>query len=580
MLPDVLGVDAPRRTLEDPYGSLEHSMDLDQRTIDGRLEFFKQLIEEDPSLRAEFESSRGEFSRAGPLETVPAARDLAARRHLEWFLLERPSAHLGSLPIATLVERCAERSSSLDPDEVRCFLGSHASLFEVTRVRSGEGLWLRDLAGQGEYPAHESEASRLLEPGDLIAGRIFPIRTSLHHISRAASFFRSPMLREALRNDLQRAREGRRGVLRLSQSEIERMFFSPMARSMSSDPVGEAGRFLLDAGVEPEDVEAILQELADEPYAAEIILPGAQDVLAAILDRLAFETAIDLDQARRILILAWAELAREGPGTGPLLRPGSVRESSTRRDPDTRDVVEIVAEFDRKRESGEPLERIFTELENKLALEDLPAENDEEDTPAPDFPGVVGAMIEEFLWETSFEHGGRQDSELARLRSFGRFAAGVGVFENLHANDILTYTCYWLPESDELPNADAARSLLGALQRFCSWAEEKHAVRLHTEFKGMLRSLQSTLPRVIEANRRRTRESDRAQGELFECLAIATDARSRLRDRQGREHEVEIDPLLATWLRPKDRVRGRRLGDGRMAVYCCYPPESEGLTGV
>ena len=111
-------------------------MDLDQRTIDGRLELFKQLVEEDPSLRAEFESSRGEFFRAGPLETELAARDLAARRHLEWFLLERPSAHLASLPIVTLVERCAERAPPLDPDEVRCFLASHASVFAVTPWRA------------------------------------------------------------------------------------------------------------------------------------------------------------------------------------------------------------------------------------------------------------------------------------------------------------------------------------------------------------------------------------------------------------------------------------------------------------
>src|SRR6185369_13207547 len=94
-------------------------------------------------------------------------------------------------------------------------------------------------------------------------------------------------------------------------------------------------------------------------------------------------------------------------------------------------VARAVAEFERKRKAGAPLEAAFQELERDLDLADPTSANDEEEAPVPDFPGVVGAMIEEFLWETR----GDGDPGLERLRSLGRHAADIGVFENLRGRD-------------------------------------------------------------------------------------------------------------------------------------------------
>lgn len=542
--------------------------------IERTLDALRALIREEVELSAEFElSARQFFPRdSGAKEAMRSPQ--ASRRHLEWFLLERESAHLGAIPIGGLIARAQEAGVEIGPQEALSLQGSFVSVFEVTGVERGQGLWLSDLAGAGEYPVHEPHGSIVLSKGDLIAGRIFPLEDALFYLSSAAAFFRNDELLHAVRRDLERARQGRRGVMRLAQTEIESMFFSNTSGG-DTDAVGEARRLLLEGGVDREDVETILADLAAGPPPDDPLIYHADDPLGAVLDRLAFETSLDLDVVRRSLVAAWAEIERKGPGVGPSLTPSRPAEMSR-----ANDVADVLAEFERRRQNGMPVAPLLDELEQRLALDEIPDGTSEEDTPAPDFPGVVGAMVEEFLWETSAEHGAGVRDELEILQSFGHFAADIGVFENLRAKDLLAYTCYWLPESDRLENADETRRLLSALDRFCTWVEAHHELPLHSEFKETLHSLQSSLPRVTEANRRRTRDADRSQGELFEFTGVPSDEdrEARLRDREGREHAARIDPLLAVWLRPGDRLRGRRQSDGQLAVYCCYPPESRGLS--
>lgn len=550
----------------------------DPDTIERGLDAFRDMLHDDPLLRAELAgSARQFFAGALPPEDA-AARALADRRHMEWFLLERESPHLGAIPIEVLLERSERSASGVPPEEVQSLQRSFASVFEVTGVERGQGVWLSDLASMGEYPAHEPHGSAVLTQGDVIVGRIFPIGDSLYYVSAAAAFFRNAELRSAVRRDLERAREGRRGSLRLAQNEIESMFFA-RPRVAATDAVEDARRLLLDGGVDAEEIDFILSEFAGTPPPATPLPYGAEDPLGSLLDRLAFETPLDLDAVRPVLIAAWwqlhrEEIARDARKGGSETRAPDVIPSATD------DVAEVLAEFERRRKNGAPVEPLLRELEQRLALDDGTDSAGEEETAAPDFPGVVGAMIDEFLWESGLEFGEKACAELTILRSFGRFASDIGVFENLRTHDLLRFTCHALPESGELDTADSARELLTALGRFCAWVEEKHEIPLHSEFKDTLRSLQSSLPRIIEANRRRTRVTDPAQGELLEYIAPPTEEGSPalVRDREGREHAVAIDPLLTTWLRPGDRMRGRVQSEGPLAVYCCYPPESRALS--
>ena len=120
----------------------------------------------------------------GPLLT---ARECSAlRRHFEWFLLERHSPALFGTPI----ERWADRWRAIATPELarfeRALQASFSGVFAVTDVRPGEGVWLRDIAGFGGYPLVEPEGAKVLEPDDLIVGRLFPLEGQLCLASPAA----------------------------------------------------------------------------------------------------------------------------------------------------------------------------------------------------------------------------------------------------------------------------------------------------------------------------------------------------------------------------------------------------------
>lgn len=543
-----------------------------EHPIDRAFAAIERLIDNDAALaplRDELSRSATSF---GSEPTELAARHLWRRRLLEWFVLERPSDRLRVPPLDELLELARARGER-DPqarailDAAPALRGSLAGLFEVSGVEPERGMWISDLGARGEYPVSEPSVTAFFHVGDLIAGRTFPLEEGAWHLSRAAAFFRSAQLRDALRSDIERARAQRRGAVRISQLELERMFFGRERRT-PKDAVGEARALLLAGGVERETVDEILAALAQAPFDRARIVHGVDDHLSEVLDRLAFDTSIDLDQARRALVHAWEELATRGPGKGAVV---------PRTKAPTSDVSRALADFEDARKRGVSLERAFQDLEADLDLADEPGEDDlDAVAPAPDFPGVVGAIVDEFLWERENVEGTPTTAAEESLRLLSRFAAPIGVFENFGERDLLAYTCHWLPESGALTSADAALAHLGALSSFCRWAEETQAVPLHSAFKSVLQGLANSLPRIVEANLRRTREADPASGELYECLEIDR-SRMRVRNRGGDELEVEVDPELSRWLRPGDHLRARVHDDGKAAVYCCYPPEARAL---
>jgi hypothetical protein len=540
-----------------------------EHPIDAAFRACIPAIERDGLLADELAAAVGEFG-AGPPEGERDS-DLWRRRLLEWFVLERVGDALRAPPLDELLAAAEEAGLEDLTAQAASLRGSLASVFCVTGVEPERGLWLRDLAARGEYPVSEPDAAEYFQNGDLIAGRIFPLEDGSWHVSRAAAFFRNGDLTRAVEQDLERARAGRRGPLRISQLELERMFYADASRA-PSDPVGDLRALLVAAGLERDEIERLVERLAATPFDGAQVLPGGDAMLGDVLDRLAFDTSADLDEARRLLILAWGALATRTPGIGRELRPAPARAARAT----APDVPRAVAEFERRRAEGAPLERAFQDLEAELGLE--PGDSEEEPGPAPDFPGVVGAVVEEYLWELrDVRH--ESASAHAGLRLFGRFAQDIGVFENLGLRELRAYTCHWLPENGGLESADAAREHLAIFGRFLRWVEETQGLELHATFKQDLRGLESSLPRIVEANRRRTRSADPATGELWTCVSVAPGGGCTLRNAGGLELESVLDPEIATWLAPGDFLRGRRLDDGRVAVYCCYPPEARGLVG-
>ena len=182
--------------------------------VDACMEALQVAIEGDPALSKALHASWKEFwTGGGPwAKSAPKGSDgeLAARRHLEWFLLEKERPGPEEARIEALIEACAHAAGG-SAEQVRLSLaGSHASVYEVRRVEPGRGVWLWDLAGLFECATLEAEGSRLLEAGDVIAGRVFPTGDSFYRLSRAAAMWRDPRLLSALEKDMERARANRK----------------------------------------------------------------------------------------------------------------------------------------------------------------------------------------------------------------------------------------------------------------------------------------------------------------------------------------------------------------------------------
>ncbi len=529
-------------------------MALSRDSLEGGLRRFRALIEADPALSAELARGRAAFHGEGAAAGEPEAA-LAERRYLEWFLFERPSEAQGGVPAETLALLAPELS-----DQADAFLNSLAGVFEVTSVEPGRGVWLRDLFGLGEYPVEEPEASADLQPGDVAVGRIFPAGDAVFRLSPAAGVFRNSALLSAVRADAERLREGRRGSLRVSQAELEHMFFAPGAAAAAPpDPAlvrAEARAELLASGAEPELVDELLDDLR-----AAAVEGGAQAVTEA-LNHLAFETAVDLESARSKLVelwSAWRAAARPERRESPRGDSGASRDA----------VAQALARFDEGRQSGGNLDELFRALEEDLGLE--PAPDDETDE-APDFPGVVAAVIEEFLWEVEREEGDAAARRYAALRRLGEFASSIGVIDNLTERHLLEFAARWVLDQRVLENGDAARNLVAALSAFCRWCEETQDLPLLTAFGPALEGLERSLPRLVELRRRHRAEPLEGGGAVF-TFARDREGRALLVDRRGEAHAVRLAEPLSALLREGDLVQARLDGNGGARVGGCYPPE-------
>ncbi len=585
---------------------------LEPEQLEQGLVLFERLVREDEGLREDFRRSAAQYflAGAGPDPTTPEGIS-AARRHLEWFLFERIGDPIRELVAEQLLDRWRANADPELAAHEQTFLESHAGIFAVTDVDPGQGAWLEDLAGLGRYPVAEAEASHLFAVDDLIVGRLFPVGDSLYRISHGAGFFREPDLVRALEDDMQRLRRNRsHQVLRIAQRELEATFWGAERWGGGGDPVGDARRSLLAGGLTPERADAILAALRAAPLEASNRTPGYGDPLGDVLDDLAFDSAVDLGEARVALLLAWQHMGRAASAVGA---PGPAAAPSPDA-PETEaetDVRRAVAELDQRLQAGQDVLACFDELERTLGLDALPdPEEDEVDSASarrrpgagrdageddglegedpsdtelgesskvPDFPGVVGAMVEEFLWEQETLGSALDPTQTQCLRLFAHIERELGVFEELALSNVLRFAVFWLPERGALGGEAEALAALDALERFCRWSEEQHAL---TQFAGAadkLADLRPGLARATVANRvcgaghANAQADDGETGELFE-FRTATRGRARLRDSHGDELEFQADPEVLRWLQPGDRLRASH-ADGSLRIHRCYPPQ-------
>ena len=532
-------------------GSMGNASD----SLERGLGLFGELLAEDPRLEREFAESRSHFATKHP----PGSEEqrLAARRHLEWFVLERPSETLGGVPVEALQDTWLERADAGQRALGPAFLESLAGAFEVTQAVPEEGVWVRDLFSLGEFPVDEPEAATELQQGDVVVGRLFPIGEGVFRFSPAAACFRDARLLEAVREDLDRMRQARRGVLRVQQIELEQLFFqSGDERPSVPSPaeVREHARALLEAGgLDRARTDGVLHaiERASER--------GDGSVVTEILNELAFETELELEGARSVLVELWTSLAQSAPDA---------------QGAEVQDARAALAAFDRGRAAGQDLEQLFRALESDLGVATAAELEDEAEGSAAELP-VIAGLVEEFLWDVGREEGPAAAERWSGLRRLGGYARAISVFEDLGPRELLDFAGRWLLDEGDLRDPAQASDVLDALAEFCRWSEANHEHALWRDFGADLDRLRASVPRLLALRLLLPDASSASGAPLLRIGRLDPDA-VWLEQPDGEATRHTLPQHILEHLREGDFVR---LSDasGRARLTSVYPREIEGL---
>lgn len=589
----------------------------DSHPIDRGLALLASLVRQRPELEAERQASQDEFFPSGRLPQDPAERGQAERRHLEWFVFERNSPALGDLPIFALEGELESELGAEGPAVALALRTSRSGVFRVQTVVPGEGLWLEDLASRGALPIAEAEASHDLSEGDLLCGRLYPLGDERYRLSPAMAVFRDDQLASALEHDLERLRARRRGTLRIAQGELERMFFAgspapsaagappqraapgpgealPLAAEQAAQQVrGELLELLVSGsgpgreGLGQERAQALLS--AFELEAQRGGRASAAQALGDLLDAVAFHSRLDLERVRRLCIEHWNGLLAQSLPAASAAAPDAVAPAPPKRPPgaglaafrrlaggrvpaagdvpDRDSAARALSAFDAGRARGEDLEALFGQLEKDLGLD---GEGDEEFSASPDFPGIVGALVEEYQWERRAEgDSAGASADAALLAALSQEVAEIGLLEELDGGRLARFAV----RSALIEGAFA--DPLPALERFARWIEEQHGHALWADFQAQAASLQRDLPRLARAQRILEQSGASARGaaapEREELLQTSLEFGERLgiRDDEGRFVPLDLPADLAAELRPGDRAQIRwQRGQPRVTGLC------------
>ena len=567
-------------------------------------DFTQQLEIELTALRARlsvalpFEHEyQDDLARFGDPTSDAVKERLRTRRHQEHFLLERPAESLGAVPLEHFFAGLDEREGEALASVYACLRASHVGVFLVKAVDERDGLLLEDLLGRGQYVIADPELAHVILQSDLLVGRLYPMdiendgaRTAWY-ASPAAMHIRHGRLLDALMRDLEAMRERTRGPLRMSQRDIEAMFFSAGLAlseppSQPADPKvlrQKARDLLIGAGLPDMRVDDYLDALIDHPMPESDLALGGEDPLGWILNELAFQTDLELNHSRSVLAAYWRAVSLGDEGAQASSTPASevgARPSKEETVGEAR-ARKALAKFDAGREAGRDLDELFAELEADLGVElddddNLMSIPDVAPFDSEDFPGAVGALVQEFLWDAArlaqvpldtFAHTQRD------LELFVQFAAFLVNADELSKRHIELFLGRWIWEEGRLEKGNySALGAVRATRLFCEWMSEHQDLELAKETDAFFAVIEGQAERLQDLGRRADARGATAKARrgFFEYVGYE-DGETRWLEQKGGTFAGEVvglDPLEL--LQSGDWVSGWR-DDKRLGVIYVYP---------
>lgn len=542
-----------------------------------------RLLEQETRLQPELQRARRQFfgTDGTTQPVVLGAADSAELRFAEWYALERESEVLGLVPIE--LPQFAEQARDL--------VGSVCGVFSVLSV-SDLGVEARDLQDEALYDLAVPPGS--LQPGDLLVGRLFTQTEERWTPSTGAAVFRPGKdLAEAFRHDVARLELDRR----LQQIELEHLLLrrtdqtpSPTATTIPIVPV--------------ERLEATLEQLLRQGNSkltavgiseqlANVLRPGP--IMGPLLEELAFDTAVDLDRVREVMLQIWnayhpevvaAPKPAAAEGDEPrasLLDPGQV--------PGETLGERLVRTLDEGLRQKVDVEDLFAHLERLAGLEpgasdagDNPfdaQDDDESEADSPDPGGDLGPLVQEFLWENGIEEGPIAQTLLGWVDLQRNSALARTELELVTSEDLMRLLLHVYLGGLPGQRAVAVRTAFAALQQFYAWAETTFELQVASTLQECRGGLLTEVERI-----------DRA-GAL---LTTATTARMRpgflevedtgprgfgVRSDEGGNHWLETSAEAAAELRPGDlllaALQPRGAGQSLVGLVVVLPQDARSL---
>ena len=465
----------------------------------------------DHRLAAEVHQARREYFGPDNSTEPDGLETLTPRetRFREWFLLERESIAVGTTPHDVLGVN--NESEALD--------GSLAGAFRIVQ-EGADPLLANDLQDDAAESFEVEAPPGTLQKGDLLVGRIYPGAEGRWMPSVAVAVYRpGGAIATALQRDLVHLALDRR----LSQAELEHLLLRKHQ--------GLAAVNAADAVRPVEHLEAALQKLlidAGDRYEITEVSEALQSsarpgpVVGPLLDELAFESNVDLEEARRVLLELWNAHHQSGEPLGSA-RVLDVHSQPQPQRPDQDAVPEVtgspsgetlgqrlVRALDAGLAAHEDVEELFAKLEAMAGIESSEDEADEAGVDpmvlveevagtaqrtGEDF-GDLEPLVQEYLWET-----GRGDTDDARaLQLFVELQQNAPLprtdLEHITGEDLMRILLHVYLHSSVTERSDAVRGTFDVLQRFYKWAQETQELPLQEALDGCRGALLDHLDRL------------------------------------------------------------------------------------
>jgi hypothetical protein len=538
-------------------------MTITHKELDLGMSLFLELIQGEEGLRGAFNTARGEyFPSGGAFAGDPSDAPAAEMRYLEWFLFEHEVSE--KLVIEHLLPAWREMASPEICELEPVFASTMASMFVLGDAAGNDLHWIRDIAGLGEYAVDLRSPTGSLQAGDLIVGRLYSNGDSTHTLSPSAGCFRDEDLLSAVSADVDSARSsGQRNALRMRQVDLEAMFWGRSKIEESANPQQKLRAFLNDGGLSAEEIDGLIESLANQPLPEDSSSPLVAGYLGELLNHLAFETDIDLTRAQELFLACWAHLQNPNLNTS--------NESETPSSPSSNDLEadateSAVEEFTQSRGSGLDAAAAISQLCERLGI-DVEDEEPEEDSEESFSFAVLPALFTEYLWDITRTQGEEEAVRDSCLKAPLATIEDIQIVEELTAKRLLLFGCTYLPQANEI-NTEQAAQIACSLQRFTQWCAEHHDVPIDEEVIAALESLPDSVRRVLQVNEKL--DSETASGDWYPAESSPNGL--IVRDKTDEDTEVSIELLASYGLEEGDFVRGA-LHESTLVVTRCYPRE-------